>query len=100
LRPDKSDGDPHDEIVRLETHIEELAAKIESCRKFTLASPVSPSRHASRSRNLRCRPRTILVGRSRTNRHRLTTIRLSAAGFISRDCREREFPRLRYLPDR
>jgi hypothetical protein len=38
---DKSDGDPHDEIVRLETHIEELAAKIESCRKFALASRVS-----------------------------------------------------------
>ncbi len=38
---DKSDGDPHDEIVRLETHIEELATKIESCRKFTLASRVS-----------------------------------------------------------
>ena len=41
MHPDKSDGDPHDEIVRLETHIEELAAKIESCRKFTLASRVS-----------------------------------------------------------
>ena len=25
------EGDPHDEIVRLEAHIEELAAKIESC---------------------------------------------------------------------
>ena len=41
MHPDKSDGDPHDEIVRLETHIEELAAKIDSCRKFTLASRVS-----------------------------------------------------------
>ena len=41
MHPDNSDGDPHDEIVRLETHIEELAAKIESCRKFTLASRVS-----------------------------------------------------------
>jgi hypothetical protein len=30
-------GDPHDEIVRLEERIEELAAKIESCRKFILA---------------------------------------------------------------
>jgi hypothetical protein len=41
LHLDKSDGDPHDEIVRLETHIEELAANIESCRKFSLASRVS-----------------------------------------------------------
>ena len=41
MYPDKSDGDTHDEIVRLETHIEELAAKIESCRKFALASRVS-----------------------------------------------------------
>jgi cob(I)alamin adenosyltransferase len=30
-------ADPHEEIVRLEEHIEELAAKIESCRKFILA---------------------------------------------------------------
>ena len=37
----KSDGDPHDEIVRLEAHIEELAAKIESCRKFMLASRIA-----------------------------------------------------------
>jgi hypothetical protein len=37
----KGDGDPHDEIVRLEAHIEELAAKIESCRKFILASRVA-----------------------------------------------------------
>ena len=41
MHVDKSDGDLHDEIVRLEEHIEELAAKIESCRKFTLASRVS-----------------------------------------------------------
>ena len=32
--------DPRDEIVRLEAHIEELAAKIESCRKFILASRI------------------------------------------------------------
>ena len=30
LYAQKSDGDPHDEIVRLEAHIEELAAKIEA----------------------------------------------------------------------
>jgi hypothetical protein len=36
----ESDGDPHDEIVRLEAHIEELAAKIENCRKFILASRI------------------------------------------------------------
>ena len=35
-------GDPHEAIVRLEEHIEELAAKIASCRKFILASQ-SPS---------------------------------------------------------
>ena len=34
-------GDPRDEIVRLEAHIEELAAKIESCRKFILAARVA-----------------------------------------------------------
>ena len=37
----KSDGDPHDEIVRLEAHIEELVAKIENCRKFILASRIA-----------------------------------------------------------
>lgn len=37
----KNDGDPHDEIVRLEAQIEELAAKIESCRKFILASRIA-----------------------------------------------------------
>ena len=37
----ESNGDPHDEIVRLEVHIEELAAKIESCRKFLLASRIA-----------------------------------------------------------
>jgi hypothetical protein len=35
------DGDPHDEIVRLEAHIEELAGKIENCRKFALASRIA-----------------------------------------------------------
>jgi hypothetical protein len=34
-------GDPHEEIVRLEEHIEELAAKIESCRKFVQVSRVA-----------------------------------------------------------
>ena len=34
-------GDPHYEIVRLEVHIEELAAKIESCRKFILVSRIA-----------------------------------------------------------
>ncbi|MGC2461137.1 MAG: hypothetical protein WA446_09230 [Steroidobacteraceae bacterium] len=37
----KSDDDPRDEIVRLEEHIEELAAKIESCRKFIVASRIA-----------------------------------------------------------
>jgi len=31
-------ADPHVEIERLEGHIEELAAKLESCRKFVLAA--------------------------------------------------------------
>jgi hypothetical protein len=39
-REDLENGDPHEEIVRLEEHIEELAAKIESCRKFVLASRI------------------------------------------------------------
>ena len=34
-------GDPHVEIVRLEERIEELAAKIESCRKLILASQIA-----------------------------------------------------------
>ena len=37
----KNDGNPHDEIVRLEAQIEELAAKIESCSKFILASRIA-----------------------------------------------------------
>ena len=35
------DGDPRDEIVRLEARIEELAATLESCRKFILAARVA-----------------------------------------------------------
>ena len=31
-------ADPHVEIERLEARIEELAAKLESCRKFVLAA--------------------------------------------------------------
>ena len=34
-------GDPHDEIVRLEAHIEALSDKIESCRKFILAGRIA-----------------------------------------------------------
>lgn len=36
-----SEGDPHDEIVRLEAQIEELTARIESCRKFVLAARIA-----------------------------------------------------------
>ncbi len=36
-----SDIDPHEEIVRLEVRIEELADKLESCRKFILAGRVA-----------------------------------------------------------
>jgi hypothetical protein len=43
LWPIKKTGgaDPHEEIVRLEEHIEGLAAKIESCRKFILAARIA-----------------------------------------------------------
>jgi hypothetical protein len=34
-------SDPHDEIVRLEARIEQLQAKIESCRKFILIARVA-----------------------------------------------------------
>ena len=37
----KRADDLHGEIVRLEEHIEELDAKIESCRKFILASRIA-----------------------------------------------------------
>ena len=40
-REDLENGDPHEEIVRFEERIEELAAKIESCRKFILASRIA-----------------------------------------------------------
>ena len=36
-----ADGDPHEEIVRLEEEIEELSARIESCRKFIMASRIA-----------------------------------------------------------
>src|SRR5579862_1311255 len=35
------DIDPHEEIVRLEAQIDELAARIESCRKFILAARIA-----------------------------------------------------------
>jgi outer membrane biosynthesis protein TonB len=34
-------ADPREEIARLEQHIERLAAKVESCRKFVLASRIT-----------------------------------------------------------
>jgi hypothetical protein len=33
--------DPHDDIERLETRIEELSAKIDNCRKFILAARIA-----------------------------------------------------------
>ncbi len=38
---DHKSGDPHDEVVRLEERIEDLAEKTESCRKFILASRIA-----------------------------------------------------------
>jgi len=38
---DPENDDPHEAIVRIEEQIEELAAKIESCRKFILASRIA-----------------------------------------------------------
>ena len=38
---DLSGATLHEEIVGLEEHIEELAAKIESCRKFILAARIA-----------------------------------------------------------
>jgi hypothetical protein len=35
------DADPYEEIVRLEERIEKLAARVESCRKFILASRIA-----------------------------------------------------------
>ena len=37
----ETERDPHDEIVRLEERIDELDAKIESCRKFILVSSMA-----------------------------------------------------------
>ena len=39
--PAKSTESYHDEIVRLEHHIEEIHAKTESCRKFILVSRIA-----------------------------------------------------------
>jgi hypothetical protein len=41
LDTEDNGGDPREEIVRLEAQIEELAAKIESCRKFILAARIA-----------------------------------------------------------
>jgi hypothetical protein len=38
---DDQRGDPHGEVVRLEERIEDLAAKIESCRKLILVSRIA-----------------------------------------------------------
>jgi hypothetical protein len=37
----EGNGDPHDQVARLETLIEELTARIESCRKFILVSRIA-----------------------------------------------------------
>jgi hypothetical protein len=36
-----NNGDPHEEIVRLEAQIEALSDKIENCRKFILAARIA-----------------------------------------------------------
>ena len=36
-----ADDDPHDEIERLEAQIDELADRLESCRKFILAARIA-----------------------------------------------------------
>lgn len=41
MHTEENSGDPRDEIVRLEAHIEDLAAKIENCRKFILAARIA-----------------------------------------------------------
>ena len=38
---DLREADPHDAIERLEAQIDELAARLESCRKFVLAGRVA-----------------------------------------------------------
>jgi hypothetical protein len=35
------DGDRREEIVRIEAHIEQLAARVESCRKFIFAARIA-----------------------------------------------------------
>ena len=37
----EGNGDPHDQVIRLEALIEELTAKIENCRKFIVASRIA-----------------------------------------------------------
>ena len=68
---DHKSGDPHDEVVRLEERIEDLAEKIESCRKFILASRIAVAggvlafsgmlfrRDPFRSRHYGCRRRGV-----------------------------------------
>ena len=36
-----NNGDPHEEITRLEAQIEDLEARIESCRKFIFAARIA-----------------------------------------------------------
>ena len=59
------DDDLHDEIVRLETRMEELAAAIESCRKFILAGRAAVAVGAAVFTRLACRAgRTACAKRS------------------------------------